>query len=854
MDTKRVPFSPAYERQLLDFLKAKYKGTPIDLVLISDNNAFDFMRRHGDSLFPGAPVVFCGINFFTDALLDGHPNYTGITEIFDARSTLEAALAIHPETRHVYVINDHLPSGRIVTDDARQQLTGAFPGVAVEYAPALSMADLERRLKALPAHSLVLLGAFFRDSDEVFYSSEEVVRRITAATGAPLYGQLDTHFGLGIIGGMLIDGRSQGQLAGRIAVEILNGRDVADIPVIRSGANSFMFDRVHMDRFGVDPARLPLGSTQINQNMALLTPKEREWLREHANIRLAPNPDAPPIEFFHNTGAYRGLAADYIALLEKKLEIRFQIQRPANWTEAVAMARERSIDLWAAASPTPQRDEFMLFTQPIIEAPTVIIARRATRDRVGIGDLAGKRITVVADSPAHEQILNSHPGGDLQAVPDIGSALRKVSFGEADYLQSDLATASYFMEREGITNLMVVGESQHRHRWSLAVRKDWPILRDILVKGLHMITEAERRAIMDKWVRFAAPGRPWWQLTRQQQIALGGAMALTLFLIFMAWTTRLRALVHARTRDLAAANRMLGESEEKYRTIFERAEDPMWIISGDHFTLANKAAARLLKYAGPEALVDTPPWRLSPELQPDGLHSQEKTLEMIQVAMQHGYHRFEWHHLKRDGTVFPVEVSLTRIPYEGEQAIFCVWNDISERKQAEEEIRRLATHDALTGLASLRLAEDRMEVMIAKASRDDTKAAVLFIDLDRFKDVNDTHGHDAGDVVLRETATCLEGLMRKTDTVARIGGDEFLVIMDRVEGREVLGAVADKIIRVVRHPIGLGREGLKVRVGVSIGISLFPDHGRNREELVKRADSAMYEAKHEGRSGYRIAS
>ncbi|OQX37013.1 MAG: hypothetical protein B0D84_00965, partial [Candidatus Sedimenticola endophacoides] len=529
MDTKRVPFSPAYEQLLLNFLKAKYKETPIDLVLISDNNAFDFMRRHGDTLFPGAPVVFCGINFFTDALLDGHPNYTGVIEIFDARSTLEAALAIHPETRHVYVINDYLPSGRIVTEDTRQQLKGAFPGVAVEYAAALTMTGLERRLKALPAHSLLLLGAFFRDADEVFYSSEEVVQRITAATDAPLYGQLDTHFGLGIIGGMLIDGRSQGALAGRIAVEILNGRDAADIPIIRSGANSFMFDRVPMDRYGIDPALLPLGSIQINQNTAILTPREQEWLREHASIRLAPNPDAPPIEFFHETGTYRGLAADFIALLEKKLGVQFQIQRPANWTEAVAMARERSIDLWAAASPTPRHGEFMLFTQPLIETPTVIIARSEARDRVGMQDLTGKRLTVVADSPAHEQILNNHPGDGLLATPDIGSALRKVSLGEADYLVADLATASYRIEREGITNLKVVGESPYRHRWSLAVRKDWPVLRDILAKGLRMITEAERRAIMDKWVRFATTDQPWWQLTRQQQIALGGAMALTLF-------------------------------------------------------------------------------------------------------------------------------------------------------------------------------------------------------------------------------------------------------------------------------------------------------------------------------------
>ena len=131
----------------------------------------------------------------------------------------------------------------------------------------------------------------------------------------------------------------------------------------------------------------------------------------------------------------------------------------------------------------------------------------------------------------------------------------------------------------------------------------------------------------------------------------------------------------------------LRESEEKYRLLFELSEDPMWVIVGDQFMMANKAAVDILDYNSIESLIGTHPSLLSPKLQPDGQSSYEKANEMIAAAFEQGYHRFEWVHKKKNGIEFPVDVSLTRVPYKGKQALFCVWRDITKNKEAEAKIR-----------------------------------------------------------------------------------------------------------------------------------------------------------------------
>ncbi|MET0002000.1 MAG: ABC transporter substrate binding protein [Candidatus Thiodiazotropha sp.] len=858
MDTKRIPFTPQYEQQVRDFLHNKYAGRQFTTVLATDNNAFDFMRRHGEALFPGVPVVFCSVNFFKDELLEGYPNFTGVTESYDAKGTLSLALALHPNTRQVFVINDHLPTGRATEAEIREQLSGMGLTIPVRYADKIPIAELEEQLTALPANSIVLLGNYYRDGLDRFIPPKESSRLITNKSKAPVYSMLEFRIGQGVVGGYAVSGYRLGRAAGSLMAEILSGKPVSEVPVLKTGVNRLMFDSIQLDRFGIDPTNLPVGSTQLNLDRALFTQQERMWLEQHPVIRIAPDPDFPPIEYFDDSGAYRGLAADYVRKLEERIGIRFDIVRLKNWDQAVAQAQSREVDMWAAASPTEQRLEYMSFTQPMIDVPAVIMTRRDEEGVLGMQDLIGKRVTVVSGYAAHDFLLKNYPTIALDVAPDIRSALRKVSFGEVDAMIGNLATSTYYMEQEGISNLKVAGESGYRYRLSLAIRKDWTMLRHILDKGLRLITDEERRAIMDRWVRFDVADRAWWQLSREQWIVLLGTLAVFAAVIILTWNLILRRRVRERTVDLARinkklneTNRLLGESEEKYRLIFETSEDPMWLIEGNQFIMTNEASSRLLGYESPEQLVNTPPWALSPEFQPDGMSSDEKAKAMLAQAMKYGYNRFEWEHMKRDGTTFPVEVSLTRIPYRGRSAIFCMWNDFTERKAAALEIQRLATHDALTGLASLRLAEDRIEMAIAKARRENCKMAVLFIDLDGFKKINDEYGHDAGDALLKEVAVRMSAIVREVDTVARIGGDEFLIILSCIATLADTDRVSAQLIQAVGQPCFF--EGNKLNVGVSVGVAIYPDHGDTRDALVRSADRAMYEVKRGGKNNFRVA-
>jgi diguanylate cyclase (GGDEF)-like protein/PAS domain S-box-containing protein len=174
--------------------------------------------------------------------------------------------------------------------------------------------------------------------------------------------------------------------------------------------------------------------------------------------------------------------------------------------------------------------------------------------------------------------------------------------------------------------------------------------------------------------------------------------------------------------------------------------------------------------------------------------------------------------------------------------------DITERKQAEEQIKHLATHDLLTDLPSLRLAKDRMFVAINMARRYKKTVAVMFIDLDGFKAINDTLGHDAGDYVLQQVAQRMLSCVRETDTVARVGGDEFLIIATEIYTPENAAQIAEKIIHLVSQPVIF--KGKQTVVSTSIGIALFPDHGKDMDQLIKQADEAMYRVKNAGKNGF----
>ncbi|TKJ29506.1 MAG: hypothetical protein CEE40_08380 [Chloroflexi bacterium B3_Chlor] len=179
-----------------------------------------------------------------------------------------------------------------------------------------------------------------------------------------------------------------------------------------------------------------------------------------------------------------------------------------------------------------------------------------------------------------------------------------------------------------------------------------------------------------------------------------------------------------------------------------------------------------------------------------------------------------------------------------------VQQELAERKRAEETIRQLAYHDTLTGLPNRTLFNDRLGVALAQARRHKLKLAVMLLDLDHFKDVNDSLGHSVGDQLLQAVGERLVNLLRESDTVCRMGGDEFLLLLPEMAKAEYAGKAAERILEVIREPFSLANH--KLRITTSLGIALYPDDGGDGDTLVKNADVAMYVAKDKGRDRYQV--
>ncbi|WP_158592240.1 putative bifunctional diguanylate cyclase/phosphodiesterase [Noviherbaspirillum sedimenti] len=207
---------------------------------------------------------------------------------------------------------------------------------------------------------------------------------------------------------------------------------------------------------------------------------------------------------------------------------------------------------------------------------------------------------------------------------------------------------------------------------------------------------------------------------------------------------------------------------------------------------------------------------------------------------------------RSDGSTADIELAATPFIIQGRQDTLLVVRDVSERKKTEQKIYHLAHHDPLTGLANRMLLKERLEHAIAHAHRTGKPLAVLFIDLDRFKGINDSAGHSTGDQVLIECAHRLRHCLRDSDTVARTGGDEFLILIEASTDPLHVPAVAQKILASMERPFHVG--GKEYAISASIGISTYPTDGSNVEALIKHADIAMYRAKNEGRGGFRYYS
>jgi len=283
-------------------------------------------------------------------------------------------------------------------------------------------------------------------------------------------------------------------------------------------------------------------------------------------------------------------------------------------------------------------------------------------------------------------------------------------------------------------------------------------------------------------------------------------------------------------------------------SVFHSTVEGIVVTDADQVILSvNPAFCEITGYSAEEAIGRTP------RILKSNHHDQVFYAAMWREIIATGRWQGEIWNRRKGGEVFLEWLTITKICDSGDEPMryISVFHDITKSRQDEDRFRHLAFHDALTNLPNRSLLMNRLDHQIAKAEREQSRLAVLFLDLDRFKAVNDSLGHDIGDDLLRMVAQKLQSQVRQSDTVSRLGGDEFVILLDDPTSMEELVQIMNRIILSINEPIEI--KGKTTQVGTSIGIAMFPADGHSPEELIKRADTAMYAAKKAGRNTYRFS-
>ena len=334
---------------------------------------------------------------------------------------------------------------------------------------------------------------------------------------------------------------------------------------------------------------------------------------------------------------------------------------------------------------------------------------------------------------------------------------------------------------------------------------------------------------------------PFYERARIYYISAG--LASVLLAIFAAG---LMAALSRQKRAIEA----LGRSEAQFRATFDQAAVGIMHSSLDRRILrVNRKFCEMVGYSADELQQGSVQRIHHPEDT-----NADQDFEKRLVAGEIETFSFDKRYVRKDGSVFPARrtVSLARDEAGRPSYFIRVIEDISERKEAEEKLLHLAHYDTLTDLPNRALCYDRLSQSLIQSRRRNRSVCVLFIDLDRFKAVNDSLGHAAGDLLLQQVAGRLSACIRAGDTAGRLGGDEFVIILPEVAKPDDAGLLALKIIGALAKPFQLGKH--PVRVTSSIGIATCPDDGEDVDSLIRNADAAMFRAKEGGRNGYRFYS
>ena len=573
-----------------------------------------------------------------------------------------------------------------------------------------------------------------------------------------------------------------------------------------------------------------------------LSPSEQAWLASHKKIRIAFDSSLPPYSFINNFGQLEGIAIEVMNILSKRSGIKFEIYPNTAWNKLYEAAATHRVDVVATMVKRPDRAHWFTFTKPYLIKPLVIMTKRDNVTINNRNNLAGKRIAMVKGYQYADRVIKEFPSVTPYFVDSMLDGLYAVSTGKADAAITFMATANYLQTKYQLIDLKVADLYDRKGaNESIAVRKDWPILAAILQKALNTLSDEEMQNIYAKWIPSVKPSTDYVLIWK---IVAAFIVVLSLLLLWIARVRRQNRKIKLSKTQVQTTNKILLElqsdlehlvvkrtaelnsSEHKFRNLVENLRNEYFFYQRDSegtFTYISPSINNLLGYTADEFIdhyheyltdntinlkIDKYPKRCT-----QGIPNLPYQLEVYDAQK-----KIHW-----------LEVTDTPVYDEYDKCIGVdgIVHDITVRKQADDRLIWLSYYDELTDLANRRLFVDRLQHAISIAHRTKLPVSLLYLDLDRFKFVNDSMGHAIGDKVLKETAKRIVSTLRDSDIAARLGGDEFTVLLPDTDAAGAT-PVAEKILKKLREPYIF--DELEFTLGASIGIAVYP---QNTFQLIK---------------------
>ena len=588
-----------------------------------------------------------------------------------------------------------------------------------------------------------------------------------------------------------------------------------------------------------------------------LTPEESRWLAEKHTVRIRVG-HYPPYNF--NKPLPTGMAIDYVTTAAARAGVRIElVSSSQDWASSLkdVLGPRRHYDALLLAFRTPEREHQLAFTREFLSAPWVIYARQDSPYLSGVEALRGKVVALEAGFVIIDKLRRDFPEVEVREVKSSLEALLAVATGQADAYIGNLAVSNYLTQANQLHNLVVAAPTPFgMHSQGMAVRKDWQVVAGLLDKGLATMSADERMRIEEKWgvIEF----KKHVDYTLVWQILAAAAFIL---LAFLYWNRKLAAEI--RRRRLAevsaqeSALRLVAERDLLEQRVTERTGELSEALQFNETILLNSPLPMAVYDESGQCVMVNDAFAALVGASRDQLLAQnfnrieswKKTTllgDALAALKFHAPEQRECHLLTSFGKAIWIEYRILPQFLKGQRHLLVQFFDLTERKRLEDELRDAATHDFLTGLPNRRLLLDRLERALRVSRRQNTYLSVLFLDLDKFKLLNDTHGHDAGDKLLKEVSSRLQSELRDSDTVARIGGDEFVVLLEGLGPTQESASIhseliADKLRAATAVEYDL--DGIRYHGDISIGIRIYNGNNASPDGILKDADTAMYQDK-----------